>query len=67
MEIAMPGATGRFRWTFDKAGTGTRIVQRVSIEGPHAQDFVHAMAPNLENGIPLGMERLCRKITEAAG
>jgi hypothetical protein len=67
MELTMPGAIGRFRWTFAKSGSGTRIVQHVSIDGPHAQDFVHVMAPNLENGIPLGMEKLCRKITEAAG
>jgi hypothetical protein len=66
IEIAFPGATGRFRWTFEAAGKGTRITQHVSIEGPHAQDFVHVMSPGLESGIPIGMEKLCRKITEAA-
>lgn len=66
MEIVLPGAVGRFRWTFEAVGPGTRIVQRVTIEGPHAHDFVHAMAPSLENGIPLGMEKLCRKIVDAA-
>lgn len=66
MEIVLPGAVGRFHWTFEAAGAGTRIVQRVSIDGPHAQDFVHAMAPSLESGIPLGMDKLCRKIVEAA-
>jgi hypothetical protein len=68
MEIVFPGAIGRFRWTFDPAGAaGTKITQHVSIDGPHAHEFVNVMAPGLENGIPLGMEKLCRKIAEAAG
>ena len=66
MELVLPGAVSRFRWLFEDAGKATRIVQRVSIEGPHANDFVQVMSPNLESGIPLGMEKLCRKITDAA-
>jgi hypothetical protein len=67
VEITFPGAVGRFRWTFETAGKGTRITQNVSIDGPHAQDFVHVMSANLEGGIPIGMDKLCRKIVEAAG
>ena len=67
VEVTFPGAVGRFRWIFEAAGKSTRITQNVSIDGPHAQDFVHVMAAGLENGIPLGMDKLCRKIVEAAG
>ena len=67
MEIPLAGATGRFRWTFEPSGAGTRITQHVSIDGPHAQEFVNVMSAGLEGGIPLGMEKLCRKMAEAAG
>ena len=66
IEFPGPGAIGRFRWTFEDLGGGTRITQRVNIEGEAALPGVNAIARSLEEGIPAGMRKLCQAMAEAA-
>lgn len=66
IEIVLPDALVRFRWTFEDAGGGTRITQRASLEGENAPSFLAAVA-GLESGIPDGMRKLCDTMAEAAG
>jgi hypothetical protein len=65
VEIALPGATGQFRWTFEDVAAATRITQRVSIAGEQATSLVAAIAPGLESGIPAGMQRLSEALVQA--
>ena len=71
IEFPGPGIMGRFRWTFEDSGSGTRITQRASIGGDAALPGVNAMAVDaltrgLEAGIPAGMRKLCAAMAEAA-
>jgi hypothetical protein len=61
----LPGATGRFVWTFKYVGGRTRITQRCSLEGERADDYAAAIGPSLEAGIPAGMEKLCRAMEDS--
>jgi hypothetical protein len=66
VEIAAPGATAKFQWTFADAGGGnTYITQRASIEGERADDYAE-FGKSLEMGMPPGMQRLADAITQAA-
>lgn len=67
VEISVPGAVIKFLWTFqDLPGNGTQITQRVWIEGERADDYVGQIAPELEKGMPQGMQRLGEAIARAA-
>jgi hypothetical protein len=59
IEFPLPGALGRFVWTFEALGTRTRITQRCTLEGEQADTFAKAVGPSLETGIPVGMRKLC--------
>jgi hypothetical protein len=65
LEVPLPGAMGRFHWTFQDLGGHTRITQRVSIGGEQAASFAEAMAA-FESGIPAGMKTLCESMVRAA-
>ena len=64
--IQVPGAVVSFEWVFaDMPTGGTKIVQRVKLEGERAGDYAEGMK-GLEQGIPAGMEKLVIGITRAA-
>jgi hypothetical protein len=66
IEIPLPDAAARFRWSFEDAATsGVRITQRVTLEGARAADYEQAMA-GLVGGIPQGMQKMAEVITKAA-
>jgi hypothetical protein len=65
VEVVMPDAYAKFFWTFADSETGTRITQRVSIEGARGDEY-QSFGEELEKGIPQGMQRLADAITEAA-
>jgi hypothetical protein len=66
IEIAAPGATVKFHWGFvDIIGGGTRMTQKVTLEGERAAEYEEGMK-GLENGIPSGMERLVEAMVKAA-
>jgi Polyketide cyclase / dehydrase and lipid transport len=66
IEIPLPGAVVRFDWQFeDLPDAGTRMTQRVTLEGEQAADYLAGVA-ELEKGIPQGMQRLAAEITLAA-
>jgi hypothetical protein len=63
----VPGAALRCTWKFEDSGIrATRITQQASIEGERAQDYVSTVAPELEKGIPLGMQKLAATTEEVA-
>ena len=65
--IPVPSAALRFAWKFEDSETGgTRMTQRATIEGDRAQDYILTVAPELENGIPQGMQKLSDAIDQAA-
>jgi hypothetical protein len=65
--IQVPGAALRCTWKFEDSGSRrTPITQRASIEGDRAQDYVSTVAPELEKGIPLGMQKLAETMEQAA-
>lgn len=66
IEFPLAGAVGRFVWTFQPSGTGTRIRQRCTLEGEKAGDYAQAVAPSLEAGIPDGMRKLCERMESEA-
>jgi hypothetical protein len=59
IEFPMPGAVGRFDWTFEETVQGTRITQHCSLEGEQADTYAKTFGPALESGIPEGMRKLC--------
>ena len=66
IEIAAPGATVKFYWSFvDLTVSGVRITQKVTLEGDRAADYEEGMKV-LEKSIPLGMENLVEAIVKAA-
>jgi hypothetical protein len=66
VEIAVPGASAKFHWTFADAEAGsTCITQRATIEGENADDY-QEFGKGLEMGIPPGMQRLADAIAQAA-
>jgi hypothetical protein len=66
IEFPLPGAVGRFVWTFEDIGGGTRISQRCTLDGEQADILAKAVGPNLEAGIPAGMGKLCETMKNAA-
>ncbi len=58
IEFPLPGAVGRFVWTFEDLGGRTRMTQHCSLEGEQAEGFAKAVGPSLEAGIPAGMQKL---------
>jgi Polyketide cyclase / dehydrase and lipid transport len=66
IEIAGPGATVKFHWSFtDITGGGTRMTQKVILEGERAAEYEEGMR-QLEKGIPYGMERLVEAMVRAS-
>lgn len=56
--ITLPGAVFSFEWLFeDAAGGGTRMTQRVTLEGERAAEYAGAL-PEFAAGIPAGMRSL---------
>ena len=67
IEVEAAGAVMRFFWVFeDSVNGGTRITQRVSLEGEKAGDYLEGMK-GFEEGIPAGMNSLARAMVRAAG
>jgi uncharacterized protein YndB with AHSA1/START domain len=66
IEFPLPGAVGRFVWTFEDIGGGTRMTQRCTLGGEQADTFAKAAGPSLEAGIPAGMRKLCEAMETAA-
>jgi hypothetical protein len=66
IEFPLPGAVGRFDWTFEETVQGTRITQRCTLGGEQADTFAKKFGPALESGIPEGMRKLCRAMESAA-
>jgi hypothetical protein len=68
VEISVPGGVLKFLWRFeDSPSGGARITQQVWIEGERADDTVGQIAPEMEKGIPQGMQKLAEAIVRAAG
>jgi hypothetical protein len=66
IEFPLPGAMGRFVWTFEGVEGNTKITQLCTLEGPEADVFVKMAGPSFEAGIPEGMAKLCRAIEQAS-
>lgn len=67
IEMELPGAVLRFAWTFEESGAGgTKITQRVTLEGERAGDYAGGME-GLGRGVPEGMRRLAEAIAAARG
>ena len=65
--ITVPGAALRFLWKFEDSDTGTvRLTQRASLEGDRAQDYLAAVAPQIEKEMPAGMRKIAAAIERAA-
>jgi hypothetical protein len=65
--IPVPGAALRSVWRFEDSGNRTtRITQQATIAGEKAQDYVSTVAPEMEKGIPQGMQRLAETIEQLA-
>jgi hypothetical protein len=66
IEIAAPGATVKFHWSFvDLGDSCVRMTQKVTVEGDRAADYEEGLKL-LEKGIPLGMAKLVEAIEKAA-
>jgi hypothetical protein len=66
IEFPLPGAVGRFIWTFEEDGGRTRITQRCTLHGEQAGTYAKAVGPALEAGIPAGMRKLCETMENLA-
>jgi hypothetical protein len=62
VEIPLPDGVADFYWRFDACPHGTRITQRVSLEGPQAEAYFDL----LKSGIPAGMAKLAQAIESSA-
>src|SRR5262249_29965262 len=63
--IAPPGVAVKFNWSFVKiTGGGTRITQKVTLEGGRAAEYEEGIE-GLEKGMPLGLQKLVEAITKA--
>ena len=66
-EKELPGAVLKFAWTFEEsAAGGTRMTQRVTLEGERAGEYVEGMRM-LEEGVPVGMRKLAEAIEMRRG
>jgi hypothetical protein len=67
VEMSMPGAVLRFALTFEESCEGgTRITQRVTLEGERAGEYAEGMK-TLEQNMPAGMSRLAEAIEKSSG
>jgi polyketide cyclase/dehydrase/lipid transport protein len=67
IEIPAPGAVMKCFWAFeDTASGGSRMTQRVHMEGEKAADYVAMVGPDLERGMPQAMSKLAEEMTRAA-
>ncbi len=66
IEFPLPGAVGRFLWTFEDIGGRTRITQCCTLDGEQADTYAKAVGPSLEAGIPAGMRKLCETMERVA-
>lgn len=66
VEISLPGALGRFHWTFEDLGGTTRITQRVSFGGEQVLALAGALDDGLARGIPAGMQKLSESMEQSA-
>jgi hypothetical protein len=65
--ITVPGAALRFSWKFeDSDAGGVRLTQQASLEGDRAQDYMAAIVPQMEKGMPAGMRKIAAAIEHAA-
>ena len=62
IEVPLPDGLADFHWRFDPCPRGTRITQRVSLEGPQAEAYFDL----LKSGIPAGMAKLAQAIESSA-
>ena len=51
-------------WTYEDSGNGTRITQRMELEGERAEDYA-AMGEMMEQTLPQGMQRVADSITQS--
>ena len=66
IELAAPGATMKFHWSFaDLPGGGVRLTQIITFEGERAAEYEEGMKM-LEKEVPSGMERLVEAMVKAA-
>ena len=66
IEFPLPGAVGRFVWTFEDTAGCTRITQRCTLQGEQAEAYTKGVTLGLEVGIPAGMKKLCRTMEDSA-
>jgi len=66
VEFPLAGGVGRFEWIFARAGHGTKITQRCTLEGEQASAYAKSFGPSLEEGIPQGMRKLADAIQDAS-
>lgn len=62
IEVPLPDGVADFHWRFDACPHGTRITQRVFLEGPQAEAYFDV----LKSGIPAGMAKLAQAIESSA-
>jgi hypothetical protein len=65
IEIAVPGAVAKFHWRFTPIENGTRITQRITMEGDQVDDYAKTIGVQLEKELPAGMQRIARAIETA--
>jgi len=66
IELAAPGATVKFHWSFaDLPGGGVRMKQKITLEGERTAEYEEGMKL-LEKGVPYGMEKLAEAMLKAA-
>ena len=66
LDCPLPGAVGRFDWTFEDEGEQTRMTQRVTLDGERAPEYAGSAGEAFAAGIPAGMRKLCQAIEQAA-
>jgi hypothetical protein len=66
VEFPLPGAIGRFHWTFAEDRAGTRITQQATLLADSEQPHFAPMLRGMESGIPAGMEALCAEMRACA-
>lgn len=66
IEISAPGAVAKFHWQFAPLENGTRITQRVTMEGEQVDDYTKTIGVQLEKELPAGMQRIADAIETAS-
>lgn len=66
IEFPLPGAVGRFTWTFEATVGRARITQHCTLQGEQAAAYAKQAGPGLETGIPAGMQKLSAQMESAA-